>query len=120
MTSQQHFSYTAEVTLSKKHEQVVGTGLSVTDVQFLVPVKIDMTVNGFSQSIIGKMDYINKKLYLDDKIHLPELESKVFEYLKNKNQLPIDKFAAPEEVYDRVEEVQCEHQQFYDEHLGEE
>lgn len=101
MSDTKHFAY--EGNIQVKHD------ITVTKVQFLVPVKVTALVNGEKVSVIGQLDYANKEAYFN----VPYgngLKDKVFEHLNTSTALPADMYQATEEIYEEANRAQKEHE----------
>lgn len=115
MTDTKHFNYEGHVDLRTQHD--LDAKVEITDVEFLNPARIKLTVNGKETSVMVSVDIINRKVY-DQKGHEFRSEE-VFAHLDSVNSLPEDFFQAPEEIYDQVEIAEAERIRKSGEFLGE-
>lgn len=117
MTEPKHFSYDGNVHLKDgKQVRPPSDKLEVIDVVFLTPARITVNDHGEEVSYMVSVDIINRKVY-DEKGRL-FLSDKVFEHLDNINTLPEDFFAAPEEVYEKVNEAEEERLRTSEQYVG--
>lgn len=67
--------------------------ITINDYQFLVPVSINVTIDGQEVFVLGQLDYANRELYLPDEYKNRGMEDKFFEYLREFNSLPSNFYA---------------------------
>jgi hypothetical protein len=115
MSDQKHFNYDGHVDLRNQND--LGMAIKVTDVEFLTPARVNLSVNGKETSVMVNIDIINRKVY--DTKGNTMLSDLVFNYLDAVNTLPEDFFAAPEDIQERANDMQVEQARKTEEILGE-
>ncbi len=115
MSSNDTYKYEAVINRPKISYEIQG-------VSMLTPILVKATSQFLGQDkhdieITGKIDYVNKKVYLDQLIKDPEqVEEKILEFLNQHMILPDDMYEAPEEVYEEASRAQGEHDAMRAEH----
>lgn len=99
MPETKHFKYEADVTQN----------IEVKKVQFLVPIRVEATINGRETAIVGQMDCINNKVYFDNMSYQGVLEEKVIAFVGQATSIPADSFEAPNDIYEEANRAQEEH-----------
>jgi len=105
---QKHFKYegNAKLKVGKTPDEV-----KIKGVEFFVPVRVYMEVDGKSVHEMAHMDYANKRLFFDNNsLNTQEIKDDVFNFLLNVTSQPVDMFEAGNEVYDEVDRVYEEHE----------
>ncbi len=83
--------------------------IEVLNVRFLMPVRIDMNVDGKSVIAFAKMDLANKEIYFDlSWLNDISVKEKVFDHLKIKTTLPENHYEADEGIYGEVDRANTE------------
>jgi len=114
MSDQKHFNYEGKATL-------VTPDIKIKKVKFLMPMRIEFTMNGEDHVVTGQMDHVNSKVYFDKEISFGEkIKEKALEYLNIKYAVDPAKYALSEEEMAKVAAMEQEHRKFNQEHLGEE
>lgn len=113
MAEQKHFHYEGNVTLdsSQRDQRFAPKEVKVKKVRFLVPVRIDMDVDGQSITANADMDLANQELFFEAGwLDFDSVKSSVFDHIRATTLLPEDKYEADNEVYDEVGRAQAEHE----------
>lgn len=111
MSEQKHFKYEGNVNLSPQG-QVPIENITVKDVRFLMPVRIDMDIDGKVVPVFASMDLAHKEVYFDWVwLNDDVMKEKVFEYLRIKNTLPEDQYGADEDTYTEINRARDQHEQ---------
>lgn len=115
MSSNDTYKYEAVISPPKISYEIQG-------VSMLTPILVKATSQILGKDvheieITGKIDYLNKKVYLDSVINDPEqVKEKILEFLNQSINLPDDMYEAPEEVYEEASRAQGEHDAMRAEH----
>lgn len=89
-----------------------ANNVEITDLRFLTPAKVSMTINGTEIHEFLSVDLITRKAYKGNEE--VSYSDKVFEYLDTINSLPENFFEASEDIYKQAEEAKAEHAQMQD------
>lgn len=112
MSTQEHFSYEGNITISKKDP----VSVEVKGVVFLTPAKVDVIEDGVEKTYMVSVDIINRKIYMGQEESC--LSKPVFDHLDSINILPDDFFAAPEGVANEAGQAQRDYDEIREKALG--
>lgn len=91
--------------------------INITQVQFLVPIRITYTQNGTTMIAEGTANLATKEVFLEQG-HSSELKTLIFPFIQKSSTLQEDAFEANEEVYDQANKAQEEYQSAHKQHVG--
>ena len=119
MSQNDTYKYEAVINSTPKASYV---SYEIQNVSMLTPILVKATSKFLEKDkndieITGQLDYVNKKVYLDQLIQDPEqVKEKILEFLNQHMILPDDMYEAPEEVYEEASRAQGEHDAMRAEH----
>lgn len=93
------------------------TDIKIKKVNFLVPVYIELEINGNQHQIHGQLDYINKKFHHKYE-NLPALDKYVFHFINNATTLEENMFEATEEIYEEAGRAKDHFEAIHKENVG--
>lgn len=110
---QKHFRYegkaAVKVAKDKGEPNPKPQDIEVKGVEFFVPVRVYMKVDGEDVYESAHIDYANKKLFFEDKrFNTDEAREKVFMHLFQATNPPERMYEAGDEIYDQVDRAQRE------------
>ena len=84
--------------------------VEIKGVEFFVPVRVYMEVDGVQIYETAHIDYANKRLFFEDiRFNTDETIGKVFQFLFNATNLDENQYEANDEIYDQVDRAREEY-----------
>ena len=116
MSEQKHFSYEANISMPSFKE----VEFEVKDVQFLVPIKVDLEANDVKKTLIADIDLVNRKVFISDEPYNNEqIHKKILDFLNKKNTLPENHYEAKAKTYEEIDRAKSE-QEIIEHHMNKE
>jgi|LSQX01.2.fsa_nt_gb hypothetical protein len=91
--------------------------IEITDVQFLMPVRVAFIEDGEERVVDLSVD-MAKRLAYDTEGNPSPIAEKIFSYLDHAHTLPDDFFAASDEIHERAQQVYDDIEKAKHEHVG--
>lgn len=117
MSELKHFRYEGSVSIRNGKQVVMDNKASIKSIEFLTPAKLTIISGDKELTKMVNVDIINHKVY-DNNGDL-FMSEEVFNHLESIHNVPDDFYAAPEELHDKVAEMDDERLKGQEEFLGE-
>jgi len=110
---EKHFRYEGNVSMKAgkaQYEESEPQEIVVKGVEFFVPVRVYMNVDGEDEYGTAHLDYANKRMFFEDaRFNTDEVREKVFDFLFQATNLPENQHQASDEIYEQVDRARQEH-----------
>ncbi len=95
------FKYEANINLNLLKDY------KIKDVQFLMPVNIEIEVDGATKNVSANVDLARQVVHIENPLYNSDkFKSDVLSFVRQKSVLPEDTFEANEETYNDVNDAQ--------------